>query len=413
MDNLIKIFKDLKSTNSVKSKQKILEKNRDNEYLCELLFLNLNPYFLFQFDKLPKIQLAQNPSTKSSNYKNFHKLIYNLKDRKITGNEAKKELESVFSKFRNEEFELYSKILLKKSIGVGSKTVNKVWPNLVPTFDVLLAPNKIPNLTVIKYPCYIQPKLDGTRCIYKDGIFYTRSGRIFPNKNLIKYFSKLQNIGNNVLDGELYADGIKFQDLIKTVNSEDKQITIPLKFYIFDHLTEKEWNTKICKRSYENRLSSLRSILNDYVQDYKRIIDVPTDKVENPQQIKEIYKKYLTKNLEGAMIRSIDGKYQWKRVTINSGEILKLKPFKSVDVKIKDIFEGQGNLAGKAGGISFDYKGHEVHCGTGFNLKLRESLFNNKKKYIGNTVEIKYFEETIDGSLRFPVFERFRPDKDK
>jgi DNA ligase-1 len=412
---LSKVFTQLESTNSVKDKEKILFKNKDNPYLPELLEANLNPYRLFQFNKFP-VEYPELSSydkfTSDTNYKMFTRLLGELQTRKVTGNAAKQELIDTFKRFDASEFELYKKILLKSPIGVGASTVNKVWPDLIPEFKVMLAPNKIPQLTQVNYPVIVQPKLDGYRCIYRDGQLFSRSGLIFPNINLMTYFAALENVGNYVLDGELYIHGIAFQNITKTLNADRAPIPIGLKYVIYDCMSEKEWESQKCKTSYQDRLSKLRELLNDRVADYKKIIDIKSDKCKSAAEVMPLYKQYLKDGYEGVMLKDVSGLYRWKRTSLRSGEMLKLKPFKTVDLKIKEIYDGEGDFSGMAGGVVVDYNGVSVRVGSGYTVVMRQEMAKQPSDFIGKTIEIQYFEETEDKSLRFPTFKRFREDKD-
>ena len=74
-------------------------------------------------------------------------------------------------------------------------------------------------------PVYIQPKLDGVRClITKDGA-YSRTGKQFKNLAhielaLIPFFKRHPNI---VLDGELYNHKLRndFEKIIDILTQED------------------------------------------------------------------------------------------------------------------------------------------------------------------------------------------------
>ena len=71
------------------------------------------------------------------------------------------------------------------------------------------------------YPAYIQPKLDGVRCVFtKDGA-YSRTGKEFKNVDHIKKDLKVvfNRYPNLILDGELYNHGLKddFEKIISLV----------------------------------------------------------------------------------------------------------------------------------------------------------------------------------------------------
>lgn len=412
MPNL-QVFQELKKTNSVVEKEDILRKYQDDEQLQKLLELNLNPYILLQFNKMPCTFNELTSFDKfepRTNYFCFIRLCDELNKRKFTGNEAKREVIDVFKRMLRDEFEVYSKILLKEAIGVGAKTVNKVWPGLVPEFALMLAPNDLPDITKVKYPTTVQPKLDGFRCVYRDGEFWTRAGRPFPNVNLKEHFKSVYNLSDWVLDGEMYDHTINFNKLSSILNNETAPIPSTVKFSVYDCLSIKDWDNQTTKKEYQYRLQDLRVALS-IISDYKKVIDVATDTVTTSKEVKDLYKKYLDKGYEGVMLKDPTGLYKWKRTTVKSGEMLKVKPFETLDLVITGIYAGEGNFEGMAGGIDVDYNGVTVSVGSGFDMATRKKLSATPNDYIGKTVEIKYFEETEDGSLRFPIFVRFREDK--
>jgi DNA ligase-1 len=75
------------------------------------------------------------------------------------------------------------------------------------------------------------------------------------------------------------------------------------------------------------------------------------------------------------------------------------------------MLEGTGKHSGKLGSFVVDYKGVEVRVGSGLTDDLREQIWSDKATHIGRTIEVRYQEETPDGSLRFPTFVCFRNDK--
>jgi DNA ligase-1 len=410
---MIKIFNQLATTNSVKDKEAILRANSSNEKLKFLLEANLNPYKLYQFNKMPcEFEKEYEVEyTQAWKFDFFKGLLIDLEKRHLTGNKAKDAVCATFKLFDKEHFELYSKILLKESIGVGASTVNKVWPGLIPQFKLMLAPSELPNTTDLQYPLYVQAKYDGYRCVYYKGVLWTRAGNPMPNINLVDYFGNITDIQNYVFDGELYIHGDNFQNLTKILNSEKGIIPKGLKYYIYDCMPVSDWESQKTKLGYSDRLKLIREQVNGVLADYSKYVDAPTDLVNNSAEVIEIYKKYLKSGYEGCMLKAKEGKYQWKRVSLKSGEMIKLKPFKSVDLEVTGIFDGEGKFKGKAGGILVDYNGVTVWCGSGFDDATRDILSKEPNRYIGKTAEIKYFEETEDGSLRFPIFERWREDK--
>lgn len=414
--DIVDVFRNLNKLTSVKDKENLLKEN-DSEDLRKLLEANLNPYRQFYIKKLPcEFRAHENKLATNAALKLFYSLLTKLETRTITGLAAKKEISFLFDLLEESEYVLLESILLKEAIGVGVTTVNKVWKNLIPEFKVMLAPNELANPSTLKYPVYIQPKLDGFRCIFSpngDGTFTftSRSGKSFGNAKLSEYFRSLSVVDDYILDGELYATSVNFNKLASALSAEDTTLPKDLTFVVYDCLTLDEWNNRKCKLSYENRLKRLRQVLNDQVSNYAKVIDISNDKVSTPKELLGIYKNHLDAGYEGAMLKSPEGFYEWKRVTSKSGIMLKLKPFKTLDLPIVGVYEGEGNFEGLAGGIIVEYKGTNVRCGSGFDIATRKVLKEHTSRFLGKVVEIKYFEETPDGSLRFPTFVRFRPDK--
>lgn len=416
---LVELFKQLKSEPSIKAKEQIIEANQDNEYFLELLYRNLNPDLLFQFTKMPEEKSlfhgAIVPFTSEREaYNEFINLLDKLQNRDITGNEAGEQIIHFFYRLMNIDlYNLFKSILFKEPIGVTAKTVNKVLPWFIPEFKLMLAPSEIANVTKLNYPTYCQRKLDGYRCIYKNGNLFSRTGKPLANKQLLEYFECLQGIKDYVLDGELYFHREGFNKIQTILTTEDLAIPKGLKYHVYDCIPIDDWNKQETKLTYEKRLKLLRRTVNDSIADYSKVIDVPADLVESAGQLVELYKGYLKDGYEGVMLKSPEGTYQWKRVTAKSQIMLKLKPFDSLDLRIIGYEEGTGKLKGTLGAIIVTTDaGVSINCGTGLSESTRNEIWNNQSKYLGKIAQIKYQEITEDGSLRFPVFECIREDKE-
>ena len=91
---------------------------------------------------------------------------------------------------------------------------------------------------------------------------------------------------------------------------------------------------------------------------------------------------------------------------------MKLKAFHDVDLKIDNLLEGTGKHEGKLGSVVVRFNGVNVQVGSGFSDDLREKIWNDPEEFLERTIEVRYQEETPDGSLRFPTFVCFRNDRD-
>jgi len=280
-------------------------------------------------------------------------------------------------------------------------------------FKVMLAAQTMPDLSAINYPIYVQPKLDGFRAIYiPDQGFISRSGKKFRNLKLETYFDCLNSVKGVILDGELYIPGQEFQHLTSTVNKEDGEI-VGLKYIIYDAIFEQDWELKQTKVPYSDRLRLVRTLVTSQIADFNKVLDIPTDLIDNFKEAKVLYKYYLEQGNEGIIIRKPQGSYKWGRSTLREAELLKVKPFQSIDIPIVGFNEGENQFEGSLGSLICDLgDSRTVFVGTGISVALREEIWQNKELYLGKIVEVKFMDYTEDNkSLRQPIFMRFRDDK--
>ena len=116
------------------------------------------------------------------------------------------------------------------------------------------------------------------------------------------------------------------------------------------------------------------------------------------KDIYELHDKYVAEGYEGAIIRNIDGLYEFG---FRSNDLIKLKSFMDSEYKIVGVVEATGRDEGTAVFV--------CECEAGqFNVKpmgtreLRADYFKNRKKLIGKMVTVKYQELSNDGIPRFP-----------
>ena len=88
-----------------------------------------------------------------------------------------------------------------------------------------------------------------------------------------------------------------------------------------------------------------------------------------------------------------------------------MKDFYDVDLEVVGFEEGEGRNTGVLGAVIVKHKDVLVNVGSGFSDNDRKTIWENRTKFRGQIAEIRYQEETPDGSLRFPTFRGWRPDK--
>lgn len=252
----------------------------------------------------------------------------------------------------------------------------------------------------VQHPVYVQRKLDGCRNILSINGQQTRTGKTWVATphiyNIMKpVFEKYPDI---MFDGELFffSKEDNFNEIVSLIKktkptTEDLQKSSLVEYWIYD--------LPSCPGSFSERNAELLRLSQEFPDVFlnNKIVIVPTVKVCSKEQIQEFLENYVEEGYEGAMVR-LDAPYECKR----SKNLLKVKQFCDEEFKIVDIEEGRGNLAGKAGRIIVDVDGTRVACGLKFSREEAKEIWENRKYYIGKEATVKYFNKTVDGSLRFP-----------
>ena len=257
-------------------------------------------------------------------------------------------------------------------------------------------------------PVYMQPKLDGVRCIFtKDGAF-SRTGKRFMNVKHIE--AELQELFKDkswlVLDGELYNHRLKdnFEKIISLVRKqkptdEDRSKARRLiQYYVYDY---KNLQGKSGEGlPYRNRQDALTC--SDMYCPSIRYTD--TKRVTTPAMIKVLHDKWLDMGYEGSIIR-LNGPYENKR----SKNLLKVKDFSDSEAKIIDFVEGKGKRRGTIGKfIAVDSQGMQFGMPVMDKFKYLQDNFKEMQTWIGKIATFTYFERTKRGSYRHPLFKALR-----
>lgn len=299
---------------------------------------------------------------------------------------------------------------------IDAKTINKVIPNVIPTFDVSLG-EKVDwdRFNWENEDWYISRKLDGIRCILdKDNLkFYSRQGEEFWVLDVLKdAIQPLDVLNGYVLDGELSLiteDGSDdFQGIMKQIRR--KNHTIPnIRYNVFDILTKEEFDSKTSTRKFSERYAQLLE-LKDVLEATGRINVVEQTLMNSNDTLNHFRQAVVDNGWEGLMLRK-DDIYKGKR----SYDLMKVKNFsdaeyivESVEIGTKPmLIDGVMKDVECVSALHFNHKGFDVKCGSGLNDSQRIEWKENPNLIIGKTIKVKYFEETVDQngnlSLRFPI----------
>ena len=258
------------------------------------------------------------------------------------------------------------------------------------------------------YPAFIQPKLDGVRCLFSAKGAFSRAGNQFMNvmhieKSLEPFFEKYPEV---VLDGELYNHGLKddFEKIISLVRKkipsvqdvvEASQLT---QYHIYD-VASMEYATYTTRNVF---------ITHEHLLKHKHCLQViPTKLATDFDDALNMHKENLKLGYEGSIYRSMDGKYKGTR----SWDLMKFKDFHDAEATIINYEVGKGKREGTLGKfIMEDEHGNVFGCppGKGYDYKGMANLLENIHDYIGQVATFTYFQRTQAGSYRHPLFKCLR-----
>ncbi len=277
----------------------------------------------------------------------------------------------------------------------------------------------------LEYPLYIQPKLDGVRCLIflkeKNGgenavIAYTRTKKLFPSIDYIKkilypYLNDLYDTENNqsiYLDGELYKHGKKLQDISGDSRNEKADVSTNNKsrneYHIYDCFYPKELDT-----TFEDRNAQLEELFSGISDNAKKVIkEVPAELVESFEDAEKKYIKYVRMGYEGAMLRNKDGYYlansEKTGSFMRSKDLVKMKPKFTDEYKVIDFTDGKrGKDKGAIIWICQTKEGHTFNVTPkDMTYEERYTLFNDckknfNKKYKNKNMTVEYEDLSKSG----------------
>ena len=255
------------------------------------------------------------------------------------------------------------------------------------------------------YPAFIQPKLDGVRCLFTAKGAFSRANNQFMNVEHIEqalkpFFAKNPTA---VLDGELYNHGLKddFEKIISLVKKkkptdQDKAEAAELvQYHVYDVAS-------MTIAPYSLRFNFIQDLTYTYP-----ICKVDTQVALDFDEALKMHKKNLKLGYEGSIYRTFEGRYKGTR----SWDLMKFKDFHDDEATIVGYEIGQGKREGTLGKfIMMDDDGIQFGCppGKGYNYKDLASILNNITDYIGERATFTYFERTKAGSYRHPHYKCLR-----
>jgi DNA ligase-1 len=302
-------------------------------------------------------------------------------------------------------------------------------------FQPMLAERKKPDLDKLTYPLLGSPKLDGIRCIIRNGEALSRKLKPIPNSYVQ---DSLRGLPEG-LDGELIVggevDSRVWNGTQSGIMSRDGEPDFS--YWIFD---------TVSSANFADRYNRACEIVLEYAEAYPWLRIVPHHLLNSPEEAMTHEENYVSKGFEGLMLRSLDGPYKFGRSTLREGYLLKLKRFEDAEAIVIDVVERMHNAneqerdergyakrshakAGKVGTdtlgalvccigvredgslvpadeVPFPHERVEFEVGTGFTDEQRAALWARRDTdLIGSVHTFKFQGLTPDERKpRFPVW---------
>jgi DNA ligase-1 len=286
------------------------------------------------------------------------------------------------------------------------------------TFKPMLLPRETPDLDKLRYPIIASAKLDGIRCLIKDGVALSRTLKPIPNKSIQawakKYADKLEGMDGELIVGDPTSSTV-YRDTNSFVMSHDKEGEFW--YYQFDY-----WNLDA---PYDKRIG------NALIPVPESVIFLGYKIVNNKEELLKYEETVLNVGYEGLILRNPNGKYKYGRCTVKEDNAFKLKRFEDAEAVIVGFEEEMhnGNIAetnelgrtkrstaksgmvGKQSLGAFTCRtpeGIEFSIGSGFSQQDRLDYWKSKDSLMGCTVKYKHFPIGVKDKPRHPIFLGFR-----
>lgn len=433
LEQVISTFEAIKVAQGRNDKLALLKrlvKEDDEDILRSMLTYTFHPYWNYWI-KLKLDDYKYKPSSKpfkggSHLWIRFTEILDRLKDRKVTGNKARKQVEDFLEVVPNRIAYWFVQILNRKlEMKLQLKSFEKFYPDLVPKVCPMLAVAKKKGKP-LKGEHQAEIKWDGERALAifdskGRGTVISRNGNPKTNcEHIIEEYQSMHDkpFANVVFDGELVGENWGDGGASRSKKKSKKKLV----HKVFDILTLEDWE----KRKNKMLLMDRREWLEEEIKetDHVKLSELIAVGEFSDKEIQKMADKVINDGHEGIMLKRRRSVYIFKR----DEDWLKIKYKTTDDLKVVAAKEGRHRLKGTLGSLQLKGTVDGVKVltwmGQGIKDKKRDELWERHKRgdLIGTIVEIEHYGLTSllkakkdDGksALRNPVLLKVRDDKAK
>lgn len=247
----------------------------------------------------------------------------------------------------------------------------------------------------IKYPAFVQPKLDGIRCIaiVKDGeaTLWSRTRKpITSCPHIVQELEAAFEGMDIILDGELYNHEMKsdFEKIVSLVRQEEPGEGHEIvQYHVYDTVNEDEFKHRYAKLHRLFRMFEFYSL---------KLVQTEVAKTEDDVMV--YFDKYRAQGYEGAMMRNVESLYVNKR----SYDLQKVKEFDDAEYPIVGVEEGRGKLAGHAIFVLKTEEGKEFLAKMKGDTAQLKRFFDDHSLWSGKKLTVQY--QGLTGKEKVPRF---------
>lgn len=286
------------------------------------------------------------------------------------------------------------------------------------------------DLSKLKFPVTVQPKLDGIRASVVGGKLRSRTLKPIPNAEIRAALERPEFEG---LDGELIVGEPTATDVYRKTSSfvmSESKTGQPWAYMVFD-----KWDSPF---GSSVRYMAAESIVQSFDWTDVPIFMVANSEAKTMADLERMEALLIEMGYEGAIVRDPFAPYKFGR-SGKTGPLIKVKRFIDFEAEVVGVFEEQhnGNVgitnalgrterstaqAGKTGkgtlgglvvrAINGPAEGVEFRVGTGFDAQQRASLWQlagagNALAWnglLGEVAKVKSFPIGVKDKPRHPVF---------
>ena len=217
---------------------------------------------------------------------------------------------------------------------------------------------------------------------------------------------------------ELWIPGEKHKTINGAARREKHGPQEQLNGMIFDAITSEEFAKGKSDRSYRERMQHIGKTVAGSCKLYQAAqVVIPSD--TSHEEIIKLATGFGASEAnayDGLILRDLNA--GWSAGAAKQGEVLKIKPGISLDLRV--VGQHAEQRATKLGGhITVTYNGVLTNVGSGLNQEMLEAIMREgaspeeeSKSFIGKIAEVECLGITPDGKLREPRLKSFRTDTD-